>query len=170
MIIPTHESFIIGTGVISIMLSLTLALLLATRRTQQKDSAGAQCLRFTLRCGNETRLIRHLRETPREEWLQVTQGFGVSLDWCGRLRLGDNAHVLLNEQHYQSIGLLIAMALVAQTTTPYSLHKQVRIGAQYSKALRQAGVGEHGLVAIEVALRTFLPTWQISIVGIPPPS
>ncbi len=170
MTIPTHESFIIGTGVISIMLSLTLALLLATRRTQQKDSAGAQCLRFTLRCGNEARLIRHLHETPREEWLQVTQGFGVSLDWCGRLRLEDNAHVLLSEQHYQSIGLLIAMALVAQTTTPYSLRKQARLGTQYSKVLRQAGVREQGLTSIEEALRRFLPTWQITLVANPPPS
>lgn len=164
------EPLIIGTGALSIILSLILTFLLATRRAHIKDDAGAQCLRFTLRTSNEMCLLRKLRETPHEEWSQLTRGFGVSLDWCGCLHLDDNAYILLSERYYQSIGLLIAMALVAKTSKPYPRCKQSRLGKQYAKTLRQAGVREQGLTSIEEALRKFLPTWQITLSANPPPS
>lgn len=169
MITTIPEPLIIGTGALSIVLSLTFALLLATRRVHIKDNAGARCLRFTLRCSSEKVLVRHLRETPREEWPQLTRGFGILLDWRGHLHISDNAYVLLSERHYQSVGLLIAMALLAQTSTPYPHYKQKRLGAQYSKALRQAGVKDNELILIHETLQTLLPTWQIKVAA-PPPS
>lgn len=162
-----HEPLIIGAALI--ILSLVLALLLAARKAHLKDIVGARCLRFALLCGSEAMFIRLLRETPREEWGGLARGFGVSLNWGGHLQLGDNACVLLSEEHYQSVGLLIAMALLSQTSTPYSPGKQSRLSAQYSKVLRQARVKEQGLTSIEESLRKFLPTWQIKVAP-PPPS